>query len=312
MADTASKSDQPLDEVMLAMDVVDTLRHRDTMVERELSADLREDQLIKRLREIYHNQGIEVPDHILAEGVKALGEERFVYKPPEIGFSRTLAVIYINRGLWSKWLIGAFVAIALVFAGWFFLIEQPRRQAEIDLATELSTGLPKRIEASLATVSKEAKDDEALQQATAMANRGMTAAKSGKIDAARKAAGDLDKLVAKLRQTYEVVIVSRPGARSGVFRVPDVNKRTRNYYLIVEAIGRDGQVIPMEITSEEDQTTKTVSQWGLRVSSSVYRRVAEDKRRDGIVDEARVGVKQPGYLEPRWSVAVQDGRIHEW
>lgn len=312
MTDTATSKDQPLDELMMAMDVVDTLRHRDTMVARELSADLREDQLIDRLREIYHNQGIEVPDHILAEGVKALGEDRFTYKPPDLGFSRTLATLYVRRGVWGKWIAGAVVGIAVVAAGWFFLIEQPRRQAAVELAQELTTGLPKRIEASLAAVAGEAKDNAALPRATEIANEGLTAAKSGDATRARKAAADLDRLLGKLRQTYDVMIVSRPGTPSGATRIPDVNKSTRNYYLIVEAIGRDGKAIPLEITSEEDRTTKTVSQWGLRVSRSVFNRVARDKKRDGIVDEARVGVKQRGFLQPRWTIAVEDGRIHNW
>ena len=52
----------PLDDVMLAMDVVDTLRHEETLVTRELGAADREAQLIERLRKIYHDQGIEVPE----------------------------------------------------------------------------------------------------------------------------------------------------------------------------------------------------------------------------------------------------------
>jgi heme exporter protein D len=39
-----------LDDLMMAMDVVDTLRHRDRLVERELNEEAREEQLISRLR----------------------------------------------------------------------------------------------------------------------------------------------------------------------------------------------------------------------------------------------------------------------
>ena len=39
-----------LDDLMLAMDVVDTLRHRERLVERELDEDAKEEQLIERLR----------------------------------------------------------------------------------------------------------------------------------------------------------------------------------------------------------------------------------------------------------------------
>ena len=42
-----------LDEIMIAMDVVDTLRHREELVRRELDDEGREAELIARLREIY-------------------------------------------------------------------------------------------------------------------------------------------------------------------------------------------------------------------------------------------------------------------
>ena len=76
-----------LDDLMLAMDVVDTLRHRERLVERELNEEVREEQLIDRLRTLYKSQGIDVPDSVIAEGVKALKENRFVYTPPEAELS---------------------------------------------------------------------------------------------------------------------------------------------------------------------------------------------------------------------------------
>ena len=69
-----------LDDVMLAMDVVDTLRHRERLVERELNEDMREEQLIERLRELYKSQGIDVPDRIIDEGRQgAQGEPLRLY-----------------------------------------------------------------------------------------------------------------------------------------------------------------------------------------------------------------------------------------
>ena len=93
MAGTAVAPSKPqaLDDMMIAMDVVDTLRHREDLVRRELSEEGRESELIARLRQIYRDQGIEVPDHVLAEGVKALKDSRFVYTPPPASWKRTLA-----------------------------------------------------------------------------------------------------------------------------------------------------------------------------------------------------------------------------
>ena len=47
----ADASKAPLDDVMLAMDVVDTLRHRQDLVARELDVETRERQLVEKLRE---------------------------------------------------------------------------------------------------------------------------------------------------------------------------------------------------------------------------------------------------------------------
>src|SRR5262245_17264787 len=91
-----------LDDVMLAMDVVDTLRHRERLVERELNEGLREEQLVERLRELYKSQGIDVPERILKEGVKGLQESRFVYTPPPPSFARTMALVWVKRAAYGK------------------------------------------------------------------------------------------------------------------------------------------------------------------------------------------------------------------
>src|SRR5690606_27341360 len=111
MSDVTAKPAAPLDEVMLAMDVVDTLRHRQDLATRELGTDAKEKQLIDKLRDIYHDQGIEVPDHILREGVAALQESRFVYDPPRQGFGTTLARLYVGRRQWGR---PAMIAVALL------------------------------------------------------------------------------------------------------------------------------------------------------------------------------------------------------
>ena len=128
MPETATAS-APLDDIMLAMDVVDTLRHRDHLVARELSEDKREAQLIERLREIYRGQGIEVSDDILHEGVKALKENRFIYSPPAPGLNVTLAKLYVRRGRIGKIAGAAFLMLALVWGGWLVGYKWPQRRA---------------------------------------------------------------------------------------------------------------------------------------------------------------------------------------
>ena len=312
MAETAQKADQPLDDLMMAMDVVDTLRHRELIVERELGSDTREENLVARLREIYRNQGIEVSDAVLAEGVKALAEDRFVYRPPSVGFSRTLARIYISRMVWGKWAAGALIALVLIIGGWYVAIERPRQIAAAEARQELTVTLPKSIAETKAAILAEAKEAAAKTRAESLAQAGTDAIAAGNLVAARKAEAGLTDLLSELRRTYKIRIVSRPGTPSGASRIPDANRQARNYYVIVEAIDPNGQTLSLPITSEEDGTTKTVSIWGVRVSAKVYNDIRRDKAADGIVDNADIGVKQRGYLTPQWTIPVEDGRITQW
>ena len=112
----APSKPQKLDDVMIAMDVVDTLRHREDLVRRELNEEGRESELIARLRQIYRDQGIEVPDHVLAEGVKALKDSRFVYTPPPASWKRTLFTLWAKRETHGKRLGMALAVLIAVFA----------------------------------------------------------------------------------------------------------------------------------------------------------------------------------------------------
>lgn len=310
MTDTArspAAAERPpaqLDDVMLAMDVVDTLRHDQKVTERELAAADREEDLIERLREIYRNQGIEVPDEILRQGVRALREERFVYKPPRESLSVRLARLYVTRARWGKWALGAIAALGI---GAGTLAYQ-----SYSASLELSQRIPAALATVAGDINREATVEEARTRAAALVIDGQTAARDGKADAARQALADLERLRDELRAEYDVRIVSRPGESTGVWRRPRGNPTAMNFYLIVEAIGRDGRPVSRAITSEEDGRSRVVSKWGVRVPESLYREVEADKRRDGIIQNPILGRKARGQLEPVWRQALPGGAITSW
>jgi len=127
-----------LSEVMLAMDVVDTLRHQRSIVERELQSEDREADLIEKLRKIYTDQGLAVSDEVIAEGVKAMREERFAYRPPPEGLKTTLARMYVNRGRWAKRAMWLLIAMAAVWAGYRYLYVMPAERGRSRLAREIN------------------------------------------------------------------------------------------------------------------------------------------------------------------------------
>jgi hypothetical protein len=297
---------------MLAMDVVDTLRHGEALAERELSGEARRAQMIERLREIYRGQGISVPDRILEEGVDALEQDRFVYKPRTGGFAFTLARLYVRRVRIAR-VVGIVAAIALVlWGGWYFLVQQPRLRTSEAQRIELSETIPQRINQLREQIDAIAEEPGAAAQAGTTAEDGLNAARSGNVEIARRAVETLETVLSELQQSYEVRIVSRPGEDTGITRIPDDNPRAENFYLIVEAVGSDGQVIPRRIRNEENQQFEQVSKWGVHVSQDVWEAVADDKRDDGIVQDSLMGTKPRGYINVDWAKPTLDGFITSW
>lgn len=153
---------------MLAMDVVDTLRHQRDLVERELDGERRQRELIARVQALYESQGIEVPAEVVAEGVAALEQDRFVYTPPPRTFAVRLAEIYVERGRWAKY---ALVVLLLGGALWAAIAvpSHLQRRAVIDrFATEVA-----RVEAA---VTERLRDGRALEAAFARTAQGELAA----------------------------------------------------------------------------------------------------------------------------------------
>jgi hypothetical protein len=300
----ASAEAAPLDEVMLAMDVVDTLRHQELVLERELEADDRDQRLLDRLREIYTSQGIEVTDEVLAQGVRALREERFVYAGPEPGFSRTLATAYVTRGRWGKWVGGTVALLAVAAVAYQVTVRGPEQRA--------ATEVPAALQTAYQTVVSSSQDPAALDEARGYVAAGEAAVAQHDYRTARQSIGSLRVLEARLEQTYDLHIVSRPGEQSGIWRFPVNNRSTQNYYLIVEAIGANGRALRLPIRNEEDGRVKSLTKWGLRVDEETFQRVRADKADDGIIENDVIGAKRRGVLAPEYSIATTGATITDW
>lgn len=305
--------DKPLDEVLVAMDVVDTLRHRDQALLKELDRTGRKADLVKRLREIYSAQGIEVPDHVIEQGVKALEEQRFRYTPPERGFGVWLAKIYVSRERWWKPLAGGVAAIAIglgVYQFGFVGPQKARAEAlQIELTQTLPTELARARDAVLAISESEAAD----RLAETHYQEGMSATRGREAKDARAALADLQTLREDVAVSYDVRVVYGPDEpRSGVFRINEDAPGVTNYYLIVEAIRPSGEAVIVPVVSEEDQKLARVSKWGQRVSEAAFDRIAADKQDDLIIQNAVIGRKATGQLAPDYDIETPGGAILEW
>jgi hypothetical protein len=407
------------DEVMLAMDVVDTLRHEQLLVERELASDERDQALIEKVKRMYAAQGLEVSDEIIAAGVKALKENRFTYQPPPRG-SAWLANLYVMRNRLAKWaailaaaLIGLFFFYQFAFvapeirqrqkeaknvnailsqqqdqfnvlrqrlvnlkqvldraekstaaaevAGKRLLVEagqqlngaetklealqklplpanltadslaregqvvkrrlEERREllqragsqldsaeAAINNLGELA-GLREKLASQRQSLLAASREEAARAQTDKLYNDAVAALNRGDVAAAKQESGALQQLYDRVVAEYELRIVSRPGVPSGIRRTLPNRPGVQNYYLVVEAVTPQGKRLTVPITSEENGKTYNVQQWGMRVDQSLYDKIRQDKLDDGIIQNNLFGVKERGYLTPRYLMPTTGGAI---
>ncbi|MBR0643968.1 DUF6384 family protein [Plastoroseomonas hellenica] len=301
-----------LNETMLAMDVVDTIRHADRLVERELAGDQRQARLRERLREIYRSQGIDVPDRVLDQGIAALEEKRFAYMRSGEGWRRRLATLWVTRARWRRPVLAALGVAILFWGAWHVTVTMPRQREAAAVTRELTEELPRALRAEHDRVLAGTQEAAPRAYAARLLAEGEAAARAGNLAEARARRTALADLAARLATAYSVRIVNRPREPSAIWRVPAANPRARNYYLIVEAVDRDGRTVTVPVTSEEDGSTARVSRWGLRVPEAEFERVRRDKLADGILDQPVIGQKRAGTLETAWTVQTAGGAILSW
>ncbi|MEP7209673.1 MAG: DUF6384 family protein [Alphaproteobacteria bacterium] len=302
----SSPLDEPkkLDDVLLAMDVVDTLRHRERVVDTELDAEARETQLIARLKDIYTAQGIEVPDRILKDGVKALEEKRFVYKPATDGMGVKLARLYVNRSHWLPQSLSVAGGLAALAVGWYVFWAMPQANEWKKLPAEI---------AQLSAKGQALAIDAAVDQRII----GMQHAGEAFVDAKDRAGAKaqinaLKDIDAQLATEYDVRIIYRGDETTGVWRRPPNNPIGRNYYLVVEAVAPGGKVLTLPVVDEETQKTEHVSKWAQRVTEDVWNKAAEEKAQSHIIVNDILGHKARGELNPKYDVATPGGAITKW
>jgi hypothetical protein len=284
----------PLDDVMLAMDVVDTLRHREQWVARELDEAGREEELLERLRQIYRAQGIDVPDRVLAQGVQALQESRFVYTPPPPGLATTLAGLWVARGRIGRGLLALLALGVLVFILHYAAVMRPRQ--------EIARGLTEAHAGVLAASDNPA----ARERADRLVADGRGALDDGSDGRARDILSALQGLRDEVPRAYALRIVAEVSKP-----VPTALHR-RNSYLVVEAVAPDGGVLTLPITSQDDGTTRTVTRWAIQVPEDTFIAVERDRRDDGVLQRDRLGEKRPGEPDVVYAMPVLGGAITRW
>jgi len=294
----------PLGDLMLSMDVADTLRRTPEIAE--------DPDAMGRLKAIYASLGLTPSAGALSDGLEGYRTKRFVYVPKQAGLGVSLARLYVVR---RHWLPGA-VAIGLMLLiglGGYYLIYRPYHDRQIEQArVELAETIPAQIDGLYETIFDETKVQQAANDAAGLRDRGKAAAAKGDRDAAEAAIADLTNLRDTVRQDYRMQVVDRPGSKWGFWTFPEDNSEATNYYIVVEAHDTNGVTLNLPVLNEQTGKTETVSIWGLRVPEEVYRAVEADKADDGTIEHNLVGVKQFGFIDVDYLVDVLGGAVTHW
>ncbi len=149
-----------------------TIRHREDVLQRELSLGDRDEELIaRRLRTSMRARASRSPITVLKEGVKALKEQRFQYKAPPGGLLTAMFGSGCGARAITKWLAAILIVLGLGWyadrAGWFSPDQAAIERNRIALQEEL----PKSLADMVAGVKSVSRDPEANRLIDAFAGR---------------------------------------------------------------------------------------------------------------------------------------------
>lgn len=167
-------------------------------------------------------------------------------------------------------------------------------------------GAWRHFQQSLATATKLAAEDGARARLDQVAAVAEAAGPAKDLSRLRAAQAELDEVITRLDEQYEVTVVDRPGEPSGIDRY--YRGKLSGYYLIVEARTADGRTLRRRIVNHETKSRDEVTKWGEEVDEAVWNRLVADKRNDGVVDDALFARKSRGTLAEQIVMHGADGK----
>ncbi len=113
---------------------------------------------------------------------------------------------------------------------------------------------------------------ESIQRAQ---NNILTALDRVDVEMAKKSVQELERWISYAKTPLTLRIVDRKGIQSGVERTYHESDG-KAWYLVVEAIGSDGEVFPMLVKNDETGVVKGSEMFAIRVAEQTYQKVKDD------------------------------------
>ena len=300
---------------MLAMDVVDTLRHRERLVERELNEEVREEQLIERLRALYKSQGIEVPDSIIARGRQgAQGEPLRLYAAQTELLARTPgersgsgARLMANGSRRARAVIAS--SLASISIG----VVRPREQAAEAARIEIAETLPRAADGGAPGGRRGNAGRECARAGRCHARPGPGRARSRQCGGqrARRSPSSTGWRLCCGRNTC-CASPGGPQDQTGFFREhPSFSGRA--YFVVVDAVDRAAIRCSLPIRNDETNQTETVSRFAVRVPIETFDAVRNDKAAERHRAERAAWLRNGAAISsPSSGCRSLEGRITRW
>jgi len=223
MSAIAVKNTPSMEDVLMAADTVDTIRHEMAIQETEILSDDRRSALKAKLRQWYESQGTIVSDEIINRAVEDMDKNRYVHEPLAPGFSRLLARMWINRGKIAARSAVAVASVAFIYGSALFIhsefVVKPRERAVIaakvekariaaELKLDIETRLPQALKSAHAeaiNAATEYKDDVAKTHADNLRDATQQFLEAKRVVDARKNIDALNELASSLKAKAAIV-----------------------------------------------------------------------------------------------------------
>jgi hypothetical protein len=131
---------------------------------------------------------------------------------------------------------------------------------------------------------------------------------SGDTQGIKAAKAELSMFESTLETTIEFRIVDRKGEKPGFWRTLVDDAKTKQFYVVVEAIV-EGKPVNWAVRDADSGKVVSVAKFGLRVDEKTFTELSTDKRDNGRISNLMVGLKPIGRITPVWSIKTDGETI---
>jgi len=171
--------------------------------------------------------------------------------------------------------------------------------------------LTQSIQTLEARLASNFKDDEGRKRFADLVAQAKAQAARGDQAAYQATAQAIESMALYVSTSLHYQFVNRSGVQTGFARTNDSTGNKR-WYLVVEAVDATGSPYKMDIYNSETRQTDKVTLWGQEVPKSVFDKVRDDKKSDGILDDADLGDKAAGNYTVDYRKSVLKTQVTRW